>query len=254
LKQFPTKEAAYFFLSPEVCIVVANGSYLQIMDSNSGTVLPETRSKTGDYYFAAWDPTGKKIAAAGSDHTVHVGRQPRQTLPADAGSVNSVQWSHDSRYLLSAHDSNLARIWDVNDPEVFRDLQHSASVQFAAWSSDDTHIATVTSSGDITLWDASSGEILRHWKSQNQIIWSVSWSQDDTQLLTAENDGSVHIWEARSLEELQTLAHTTDVMSVAWSPDNSRVVTAGGLSLTAFIWDLQENTITQVLTGHEALD
>ena len=57
-------------------------------------------------------------------------------------------------------------------------------------------------------------------------------------LATGSNDNSVKIWGVRprgKLDELITLrGHKSDVSSVAWSPDGTRLLTA---SASVKIWD-----------------
>jgi WD40 repeat protein/serine/threonine protein kinase len=246
LESFASEEVAASALwSPDgTRILVAAGRKVKILDAGSGETRSEAQGLTGKFSFAAWSPSGDGFAAANEVNSVLVwdaatGLQ-LAALEANHGPVNSVEWSHNGRYLLSAHVGNLARIWDVQDQSTRWDLNHDAPVQFAAWSSDDSQVATGTADGRITVWDALTGDTVRQWRAHEQILWSVAWSPDGSQILTADGDGAARIWEARSLGEIQSMQHRGPVLSAAWSPDGDHLLTAGGLTLSAYIWDMHD--------------
>jgi WD40 repeat protein len=57
-------------------------------------------------------------------------------------------------------------------------------------------------------------------------VWQVQFSHDGTRLASCGGDGTVIIYEVPSFKILQTLAeHEDGVGSVAWSPDDSMIVT-----------------------------
>jgi WD40 repeat protein len=58
-------------------------------------------------------------------------------------------------------------------------------------------------------------------------VWFVKFSNDGTRLASAGQDGTVIIYEVPSFKILHTLAdHEDGVGSVAWSPDDSMIVTS----------------------------
>jgi WD repeat-containing protein 26 len=59
-------------------------------------------------------------------------------------------------------------------------------------------------------------------------VWQVKFSNDGTRLATCGGDGTAIIYDVGTWEVLQTLAaHESGVCSLAWSPDDSMIVTCG---------------------------
>ena len=57
-------------------------------------------------------------------------------------------------------------------------------------------------------------------------VWHVQFSHDGTRLASCGSDGTAIIYEVGSFEVLHVLAdHESGVCSVAWSPDDSMIVT-----------------------------
>jgi WD40 repeat protein len=234
-------------------LLVTAGGTVRILDAQSGETLGQREAKTGSFDFAAWSPSGDRFATADDVNIIQVwdaetGKQVGEALEVNRGPVNSVQWSHDGRYLLSAHFGNLARIWDLQGKDPPLDLEHDSSVQFASWDPEDRLVATATADGHITIWDSLTGKIIRQWRPHLQIIRSLNWSPDGSRILTADGDGLTRIWQAKTLGEKNKLAHGGPVNSVDWSPDGTQLLTAGGLTFSAYIWDVDASSLVQRLS------
>lgn len=69
-------------------------------------------------------------------------------------------------------------------------------------------------------------------------VWHVKFSNDGSKLATCGKDGTCLIYEVGSFEILQCLAMPeTGIASVAWSPDDSMIVTCQ-LDYYAILWDV----------------
>ena len=67
--------------------------------------------------------------------------------------------------------------------------------------------------------------------------WNVVFSNNGLRLATCGSDGVVFIWDMESLEMVHMLAeHEEGVCSVAWSPDDSLLITCS-YDKRARIWD-----------------
>lgn len=70
-------------------------------------------------------------------------------------------------------------------------------------------------------------------------VWHVQFSHDGTRLASSGQDGTVYIYEVPSFNILHTLAdHEDGVGSVAWSPDDSMIVTCSQ-DKRARLWNAQ---------------
>ncbi|HUW34007.1 MAG TPA: dockerin type I domain-containing protein, partial [Planctomycetota bacterium] len=69
-------------------------------------------------------------------------------------------------------------------------------------------------------------------------------------VLTGSYDKSARLWNAATGEQLRTFSgHTTWVLSVAYSPDGTKVLT-GSSDCTARLWDAATGAVIRTFTGH----
>ncbi|MBI5295033.1 MAG: WD40 repeat domain-containing protein [Chloroflexi bacterium] len=95
------------------------------------------------------------------DHTLYSIQQGQYSVEdawtSSIGTVNSVTYSADGRYILSASDDNTARIWDaVTGQEISRIVhdvdRYTGSVRFAIFSTDGKYVISSDSLGQLNLW------------------------------------------------------------------------------------------------------
>lgn len=68
-------------------------------------------------------------------------------------------------------------------------------------------------------------------------VWQVKFSNDGSRLASSGQDGSVIIYDVNTFEVLQVLSdHDQGVGNVAWSPDDSMIVTCSQ-DRKARLWD-----------------
>jgi len=92
--------------------------------------------------------------------------------------------------------------------------------------------------------------VLRHHGDE---VWFVQFSHNGKILASAGKDGAVILWDATSpsFAVLRTLAHNVPVSYVAWSPDDTLLLTCtddadGALSL----WDVASGTLQRTFMHH----
>ena len=70
-------------------------------------------------------------------------------------------------------------------------------------------------------------------------LWQVAFSYDGTKLASCGSDQFVYIWNSPSFDVLHKLdsGHTKGVGNLAWSPDNTMLVTCG--VTTAMVWNIE---------------
>lgn len=120
------------------------------------------------------------------------------------------------------------------------------------WSPDSTRIAAVVADG-LFVWDAGSGDLLIHeplgLKHPSRIM---SWSPDGTQIVAGSNSfgiegptrgGPVHsllVLNADGSDPHPLPDQTGDVINLAWSPDGTRIATAGE---RLRVWDAERGDL-----------
>jgi WD40 repeat protein/serine/threonine protein kinase len=189
----------------------------------------------------AFSPDGRRIVAAGRDHTARVWDAVTGEAVTPPLRHNDIVWrarfSLDGRHVVTAGHDKTARLWDASSGQaVSPALTHDAPVEDVSFSPEGRWVATASVDGTARVWDAVTGQPrtppLRHasW------LHAVSFSPDGRQVATASHDQTARVWDAATGQLIATLKHGAAVTSAAFSPDGLRVVTASE-DHTARVWD-----------------
>jgi WD40 repeat protein len=82
----------------------------------------------------------------------------------------------------------------------------------------------------VGLWDLDSGNLLFEYETKAKEIYTLDWSPAGDVLATAGLEGNIILWDARDLSILKELTAPEWVIRVRFSPDGSRLYSAGGKS------------------------
>jgi WD40 repeat protein len=186
---------------------------------------------------------------------------PPQAARGGEWTVQGVDWSSDSRYLIAAggdvfgftEPGSLA-IWDVQENKLVMEEMQAALNLMAVWayfSPDDRAFIYMGNKGfpdfsdDKTayVFDAKSGQIIRSFTPGGDIyVRSADWSPDGSMVATGLWNGTIVIWDYESGAKITTIqaSDTPDewIDTVAWSPDGSKIAADyGDLSAAIRVWD-----------------
>ncbi|MBA2307677.1 WD40 repeat domain-containing protein, partial [Candidatus Dependentiae bacterium] len=239
----------------------------------TGKRIRELKGFTGNLYAGAFSPNGETVIAGSSDGIAYlwdtkIGELVFQLEHIDP--VYAVAFSPDGATVLTASINGRARLWDAKSGTAlmvlyeYRDfvlrgtpegvpVQPTRPCMLAGFSADGTLIFTSRYQESIVyIWDAHSGKLVRrldlvdfghdvYLKS-----YSGALSPQGNVLLTnmafdspkyAEEKHGAIIWDVTTGKQLHLLkAHTSPVLSVAYSPDGTTVLT-GSEDTTACLWD-----------------
>jgi len=81
--------------------------------------------------------------------------------------------------------------------------------------------------GSIRLWDTATGQLIAEQQKVAEEIYSLDWSPNGELLASAGLKGDICLWDEQ-LQLLHSLASSEWVISVKFSPDGTRLITAGG--------------------------
>jgi WD40 repeat protein len=210
------------------------------------------------FHCVDWSPDGTRLATGRDDGAAEIwdtasGKRVI-ALTAHRRPVSGVVWSPDSKLLATASADKTAKVWDVASGRKLLTIRHQAGVHSIAWSRDGKWIAT--GSTDVCFWNAKTGKQVRCFFRGHKPVTVVAWSNNNKSLATAElNDDTAKVWNANNGELLKTIVNKTGrVNSVAWSPDDGRLLVSGGDFLhvhpdnVARVWDVTKKRGGELFT------
>ncbi len=246
--------------SPDGKLILTGGSdgAARLWDAVTGQNLDEFVGHTDFINFgAAFSPDGKHIVTGSWDATVRVwdtqtGEEIHQ-FTVDTKAVNSVMYSPDGRYILTAGDDGV-RLWDAKKGEKIRQFGDIAGVYRAIFSPDGKYVLTSGSfmDGTARLWDASTGQMIHEYPSAPGDTLTVDFSPDGKYVLAGGGDKILRIWDAQSGKERhQYIGYTSGTFTAVFSPDGKYMATASPDG-TARLWNVQTGQELRRFTGHTA--
>ena len=230
-----------------------NSGLIDIRDTETGESLLSFQGHDGDVNDVAFSADGSRLASAGDDGKLKVwdpstGRL-LSSLSAD-GSAWGPSFSADGTLVAAAWDGEFnygggVQILNLSSDQVVSTIPVDQPSD-TALSPDGKHLAVARywpeyEGEEGAVFDVSTGDEVFKLKGPNCCVSprsrGVSWSPDG-RLIAASSAGTARVWDAETGKLRHTmLGHSGLVLSVAWSPDSSRLVT-GSLDGTAEVWEI----------------
>jgi WD40 repeat protein/predicted Ser/Thr protein kinase len=212
-----------------------------LLSLSDGRVMHELEGHKRFVYAVKFRPDGKCLATLGDEGTILIwetgsGRKLRAInasapiYPALATTVG-LDWSPDGLRLASATGDGFVRFWD---PETGRKTAQTVqTVHHLAWSPDGTRIALALdekSGLEVRPWDARQERLDRPVFKQPGSVHSLCWSRDSHRLAAISDEAGawrLSVWDATSGERVVRVEHVTELGSLAFSHDGTRLATGG---------------------------
>lgn len=233
------------------------------------TSAPDREMNTPDPMFMSGDPTsGALLALEGLPYPGFGGNRPSSpvlemalydallriretTLIEHTDAVNSVAFSSDGRYLVTASADHSARLWHLVGSKWTSVVLsgHSAAVNTAAFSPDGRRLVTGSDDHTVRMWDlGESTPTSQLLQGHEAAITQVAFSPDGHYLVTASDDNTALLWDVRSaqLSSKVLRGHEDVVNSAVFSPDSRYLITTSW-DHTARLWDLSTEQPTSVV-------
>ena len=198
----------------------------------------------------AWSPNGKLIASAGEDKLVLICDSTNGntlfTYKGHSDAVRGIAWSPDSQHIASASADQTVQVWEALTGKLVHTYTgHSAAVNSVSWSSNGRLIASGSDDTTLQAWFAKDGAVFLNYQEHTNAVISVVWSPDDRRIASGSWDGTVQVCSTvrtpafavgdkvfsynghRGDKDAQGKFHPAEVYAIAWSPDSSRLASAG---------------------------
>jgi WD40 repeat protein/tetratricopeptide (TPR) repeat protein len=244
--------------SPDGTRIVTTGGTrssgeVTVWDARTGAELLALNGHTSWVMTSAFNPDGTRLITGSVDGTAKVWDAwtgtGRLELAGQGKRVTSVAFSPDGTRLVTASGKRTAQVWDTRKGSVLLELKGArGAMSSVSFSPDGTRLVTAGSGGDgkpghATIWDALTGKPVLELKGLKEAVLSAAFSRDGTRTATGGaqygvgQDGyELKMWDARTGQVLYDLTGPPQQVAtpnatgwhVAFTPDGSRFVTAGG--------------------------
>jgi WD40 repeat protein len=227
-----------------------------VEDAGERTLLKDDDDILKD---AAFSPDGKYIAVA-SLFAIRIldpvsGSVRLFTNPSDSYRIksNSVSFSPDGKWLVSAHDDASVLVLNVaTGTERIRLKGHVDSVSVASFSSDGKFVLTASKDTTVRLWDAVTGVNRAVLKDHEGPVTSAVFSPDGKSILTTSNDRTLRLWHPSSGTGSETLVDDAVYpKSASFSPDGRHIVWVDALG--AYVADLDRRQMTATIKDDQGM-
>jgi RNA polymerase sigma factor (sigma-70 family) len=221
-----------------------NSTKVEVRDLRGGkVVMIETNN---DQPKMAFSPNGKLLATGGYGNDAKLwdagsGRFVRSLPAGEKGGLTAV-FSPNGKLLAVGNRNDITSVYEVATGKRLYTLPEQRS-QELKFSPDGRTLAVAYVDGRIGLWNVADGKLLRERKTGATEVYTVDWSPRGDVLATAGRNGKITLWAPGDLSVLKELDGPEWVIRVRFSPDGSRLLSAGGGALAGqvrkvLVWGL----------------
>ena len=208
----------------------------------------------------SFSPDGSRFASRGDDD-IQIWdaswrvEETRSTFE-EQGEINSISLSPGGKFIVSGSLDGRICLWNLLTGELVKELKfRQNSVRSMAFSPVSEQLIAFGSGswddGKVQVWDVTDDEpvtIGNHTGWVNIVVFSPS---DRKHVASGSYDSTICIWDVnrRELAVGPLIGHTFSVLSVAYSPDGTRLV-SGSTDNTVRIWNSETGHLLSTLNGH----
>lgn len=183
---------------------------------------------------------------------------PELVLPiGHFNKINSVDFSPDGRYILSASEDGTAKIWETSNGMLLRTLAGHRYCVFSAFFSPicqtdpdgGKFIITSSLDGTIGIWETTSGKLLHLLgKVEEEMLEIPAVVSPDCRFIAAGyRNGMINVWDFTEGILIHSLGKEENrIRTIGFHPDGQSLITTC-FDRTAKVWDVLHGTLSQTI-------
>jgi WD40 repeat protein len=143
--------------------------------------------------------------------------------------VTAVRLHKGGKWLATAGDDHLVRIWALDDGKLVHRLnRHTDWVRSIDFSPDGERLASAGTDRQIILWGAATGEFQSILATHQQAIVAIRFSNDGKRLAAVGFESRIKIYDVASRQLVaEPEAPCQDMRAVAFAPDDALLAVGG---------------------------
>ncbi len=177
-------------------------------------------------------------------------------LSGHSNTIDSVRFTLDGNYILSASWDGSIRRWDLGDGgEVARYNVPDARVYMIDLHPDGEHFVSASSDGIIRMWHIEGGQVVKEFLGHTADVNGVHISDDGLLIASAAGnwageDHTLRLWDAESGELLGTYEGHTAIVNYARIAPNNKFIISTSWDDTVRMWDIDSGEEVRQFVGH----
>ena len=161
--------------------------------------------------------------------------------------VTTAEYSEDAKYIVTASNDGICRIWDGLSGEKFQELKSNfTNMTGASMNKEASMVITSFSNDTILIWDITSGHVAKTLTGHTAPVNYACFSPNGRYALSASDDKTVRLWDVETSRCLDTiLVHKDNVKCALFSSDGTKIVTASEDG-TSVVYDIHSKEFRKV--------
>lgn len=251
-------------ISPDGMMVatVSINNYLIISDFKKGKAIAKIDTQNtnvfafflsdgkhvlvGGCYLCLWNIKTKEPVMAFSDPESDSEFYETSSDSSD-NSICSGAMSFDESLIVTGHEGGKIFLWDCVTGKCKQVWNGHKDVVFCLYfSKSGKKVLSCSRDTTAILWNVNDGTVIRNFKGHTDFVFSCVLSSDEAVVFTSSRDKTVKLWDIHTGTCIQTICFENQVLDLAISFDDSKIITGHTDGSVSFLQRLPGAIVHQI--------